>query len=572
MASYSKRTYDIDIPLLILPGFQEGLSCRGAWFAWMNDAADSIRKFSHKRQHVIRYTVYEPSSPFPLSDAELTHVLNYYTMSLDMYRSTLEALELSYKETRKQGKINALLYILGILTIKWYWWIFITRGESSFYNKQNALKAEYASQTGKFIARFWIRGKEPVMREVLDEITEQYVKLRGEPLYKYMMLRTHAGNRADYARKSGDHKRWNAYQLVEEGYRAIIKKLTDQSPLVKLFPSTFWQRIIHFFMGNIKVPVPESLWAVRNLKKELCTLDKKQTLHTSKAGKTIMGVNRVRGNILELYLLHTKKKDPICVVSESVYRAFQARAETIQEKDIPLEILLHVGSVGERNSLLGFYTERETSFLRRQSLQKRLQNAALDVGFQGEAIYGYKNREIISVITRRYRMMYPFRSRLHSLFPWLFIMHGIPMAAALAAVWFFVDPYYSEKIKKKYIRHFSRIIDGARLAYHNVVVRVMCNPALGHINEKIRRDSGGKAYRGIMREIGECALPLALFDRASLNNLTLETTQLTDFQREANSFTSIPLSFLRSDTAGKTGNTGPEIVSTADVLDRKRMT
>jgi hypothetical protein len=325
-------------------------------------------------------------------------------------------------------------------------------------------------------------------------------------------------------------------------------------------------------MGNIKVPLPESLCAVRNLKKELCILDKKQTIQTSKAGKTIRGLNRVHGNILELYLLHTKGKDPICIVSESVYRAFQAGAETIQEKDIPLEILLHVGSAGERDALLGFYTERETSYPGQRALRKRLQNAALDVRFQGEAIYGYQNREIISVITRRYRMMSPFRSRLHSLFPWLFIMHGIPMATALTAVWFFLDPYYSEKIQKKYIRHFSRLIDGARLAYHHVMVKVMHNPALGHINEKIRSDSGGKAYRDIMKDIGECALPVDLFDRAALNNLTLETTQLPDFQREANSFTSIPLSFLRSDTADETGNSEPEIVSTADVFGRKRMT
>jgi hypothetical protein len=53
------------------------------------------------------------------------------------------------------------------------------------------------------------------------------------------MLRTYAGEKADLAEKCGDHKRRNAYSIVEEGYRTVIKKLTDQSPLVKLFPSTF---------------------------------------------------------------------------------------------------------------------------------------------------------------------------------------------------------------------------------------------------------------------------------------------------------------------------------------------
>ncbi|MGQ9631930.1 MAG: hypothetical protein ACUVXI_16705 [bacterium] len=547
MASYSQETRDITVDVVILPGFSEGLSRRGAWFAHTMDANSFVRKFLPNRGHVVRYVVYEPTSSVPLSDAEIDHLINKITSAQDQYRSELERLELSYKDTRRDGKLNALLYILGILTIRWYWWIFITRGEASFNNQQNALMGEYAANTRNFFTRFWERGRDPVMRGVLDEIVALYRELDVDPLRKYMILRNHASKQAMLSQLNGDRLKAGAYRRVEQGYREIIKKSTGRSLIVKILPTNFWQRISHFFLQTFKVPEPESVYPVRDLSKDISAgLTRDDILIKD---SKILGGNRADGNIFELYLLATKRGDPICVPAKDAFYLSEAlaRAETIRERDLPMEMLLHVGTERERRALLGFNAADSIDREKQRLIHKRLQNAALDTTRQGEAIISYYLREIVSVYYRQYQMMYPFRSRLHSLFPWLFILHGIPVASALAAVWLFVDPYYQGKIQGQYRNYFSKMLEGVNWAYHNVVIHVKRNPALGYINQKILRNEDGKAYRDIIRDINECALPVSLMDRAILNDLTTETPQLRDFQREANDFTTIPLSFYRGD-------------------------
>jgi hypothetical protein len=128
-------------------------------------------------------------------------------------------------------------------------------------------------------------------------------------------------------------------------------------------------------------------------------------------------------------------------------------------------------------------------------------------------------------------------------FPWLFITNGIPVASILAATWLFIDPYFGKRVVGDWEEHFSRILKGVNLGYHNVIIRVKTNSALGFINQRVREDEEGKAYREIIREINQCALPVSLMDRALFNSITTETPQLQESQREANDFTTIPLSF-----------------------------
>jgi len=570
MASYAQVTKDIDIPVIVLPGFQEGVSSRGAWFIHLQEIDSIIRKFSHNRQHVVRYVVYEPSSIAPLSDAEINHIINRYTGDLDRFRTQLEQLELAYSDTRKQGKLNALLYIFGILTIRWYWWIFITSGERSFNNKQNELLGEYANNTKKYLIRFWERGSNKEIKRVLDQIVERYNDLKEEPLTKYMILRDYAAEQAKRAKTRGDKHSFKAYKLIEDGYRSVITKLTDKSMLIKILPSSFWRRIAYFFLRTFNIPLPESILPVRNLNKDIRIQQNEENESINYKNKKIIGTNKVNGNILELYLLATKMKDPICVISKDSYAVLEAisRGETIREKDIPLEVFLHVGTQKEKNILLGHNSDNVVKIEKEHLLHQRIQNATLDVNFQNEAYYGYFNREYISLYYRQYKMAYPFRSRLHNMFPWLFIMHGIPMASALAAVWLFVDPYYSAKQQKNYSAYYSRMIEGSRLGYHNIVIKVMQNPALGFINDKISKNDSGKVYRDIIKDINECALPVDIADRAVLNNLTTETSQLNDFRREANDFTFIPISFLTKDSLSENSEPKSNLMGSGEILNR----
>ena len=189
MVSYSEQTLDINVDVMVLPGFNEGLSRRGAWFAHVPETRSLLRRFRPGKKHVLRYLVHEPLSENPLSDAEIDHLLVEITSSLDQYRATLERLEMQFHDIRKKGKLNAFIYLLGILTVRWYWWIFLTRGEMSFNNSLNAAALEKAGRTAGLAARFWERGKEPSFRKVLGSTLSDYDGLGGSPLEKYRILR-----------------------------------------------------------------------------------------------------------------------------------------------------------------------------------------------------------------------------------------------------------------------------------------------------------------------------------------------------------------------------------------------
>ena len=238
---------------------------------------------------------------------------------------------------------------------------------------------------------------------------------------------------------------------------------------------------------------------------------------------------------------------PVCVpLSQADHRnEFLTRADNIRRTDRPLEIILHVGTEEERLGLLGASGKKT-------GLSSRIQNASLDTMRQNEAIMSYYMREQLPVLMRSFQVRYPFRSRLHSLFPWLFITNGIPVASVLAGVWLFVDPYYNTKFLTEYNRYFTRILEGVDWAYHNIIIRVETDPALGHINHRIAGDDDGSAYRQLASEAGRYGLPVSVTDRLILNNLTTETSQLEGFKREANSFTTIPFYFF----TGKDENGG----------------
>lgn len=541
--SYARETKDVTIDVTILPGLSEGLSQRGAWFACTANSKSIIKKYSPNCNHVVRYLINEPTSKVPLSDGEIDHLVGDVTGSLDQYRSELERQEIFFRDTRKQGKINAILYFFGILTIRWYWWIFLTRGETSFYNAQNAAASKKAANTKRVFSRFWVRGNNPEMIKVLDEINDLYEKLNGDPLEKYMNLRDYSNAHANKSHNKGDKLRAKAFKIVEQGYREVIKKYTGRSLAVDLLPTNFWQRLSRFFLHTFNYPEPNSVYPVRDLRKDIG-----ENLKVNKVEKEILGNKAVEGNILELFLLASKKGDPICVPIKGEYSisGILNRLETIRNNDLPLKIVLHVGTEAERKALLGFDSEGGQQEDQQMLTLKRLQNAALDTNRQNEALISYYYQEMLAVHSKRILAMFPFRSRLHSLFPWLFITNGIPIASALAAVWLFINPYYGGKMQREYHNYFARMLEGVELAYHNITIHVEINSALGYVNQKILA-GGKKVYRDIIHDINECALPVSVMDRALLNTITGETEQLEDHKREANNFTTMPKSFFRND-------------------------
>ena len=541
MVSCSEETLDITVDVVILPGYNEGLSRRGAWFAHVLETRSLLKKVHPGKKHVLRYLVNEPDSKNPMSDAEIDHLLNEITSALDQYRSSLERLEMQYRDIRKRGKLNALIYLLGILTVRWYWWIFLTRGEMSFNNSLNAADYERAQKTTAVISRFWERAESPASRKVLNETCEIYKGLPGAPLYKYRELRDYALKKINTDGTGEDTAA--AWLLVARGYRGIIRKLTGKSLLTEMLPKSFGERLIFFFQRSYRVPEPECIFPVRNLNLDL----EQPPVHNT--GRCIIGRNRVDGNIMEIYALASRSGPPVCIpVKQAMHTAsFLTRTENVRRTDSRLEVILHVGSDEERQGLLGTGESCRANEGRRLELLSRIQNASLDTVRQNEALLSYYMKEQLPVLYRRFQVQYPFRSRLHGLFPWLFITNGIPIASVLAGVWLFIDPYYTLKFQNEYDRYFSRILEGIDWSYHNLVIRVETDPALGYVNERIRQSRDGEGFRDVAAEIGRYALPVSVMDRVVLNNLTMETRQLDDFKKEANNFTTLPMYFFNAD-------------------------
>ena len=68
----------------------------------------------------------------------------------------------------------------------------------------------------------------------------------------------------------------------------------------------------------------------------------------------------------------------------------------------------------------------------------------------------------------------------------------------------------------------------------------MVHSGLGEVNAAIKV-TGPASYRDVLEKIEEYHFPRKFRDMVLLNAITQETTQLKDFQREANDFTTLPI-------------------------------
>jgi len=522
MSRFKGGTVNITSEILILPGFQEGLSRRGAWFACTLSSKKFLHNIKKRNKYMLRYVVREPDSPTPLSDGEIFHLVNKISFSFDQYKSNLQRMEMQYADIRKRGKLNAFIYLLGILTVRWYWWIFLTRGEMSLYNHRNAINLHKVLRTENIEARIWDRGKNPQWVKILNRTWEHYDSLEGSGLEKY-------DNMIQWA--NGKSEEEGEYGKIAEAYSDIKRKFTGLSLFAEILPTTLVQRLAFFFNRSLPLPLPDNIHEIRNLSLHL------ENCIPMKEKKEEPLFNRVDGNAVELFLLASKSGDPVCVADREPLQlaGTLTRAGNMKSRGKELKVILHVGTEEERTALL--------SGRNRLALQIRILNAALDTIRQSETLICYYMKEYLPVRLRQFRTMYPFRSRLHGLFPWLFITNGIPVASILAVVWLFIDPYYDRKFLVNYDSYFSSILKTLNFSYRNLSVEVKLNRGLGEVNRLIK-SGREKGFRDSILSLNRLALPVSLMDRVLFNNLTMETDQLRDSAREANNFTTIPGSLL----------------------------
>ncbi len=73
--NWFEKVKAVEVDVLVLPGFNEGYSQRGDWFAWIPAWEGFLNKFSSKFQHLIRWNIYEPKTDNPLSDGEIDYLV-----------------------------------------------------------------------------------------------------------------------------------------------------------------------------------------------------------------------------------------------------------------------------------------------------------------------------------------------------------------------------------------------------------------------------------------------------------------------------------------------------------------
>ncbi len=564
MPSWSVKSKHIKRTVLALPGFNQGRGKRGAWFAWTEKTEDFFRRFSSS-WHTVKYEIFEPESPFPLSDGELQYLTQEISSREGAYSTLLyfeEDLAGLGKSLRKEGIRGLFLYLMMILSIKQFWIIILLRPQTLLANFINYLHLRVVGRTRKTIASFWQRGEDPELIEALTEAKEIYANLdndplRTEPLRKYQYLRDYFKRKRQKEQKEKKEKRKEAYELIEEAYRDIISQLTGESLLLKIIPKGTRERIVNFFHVTEKFPYPDNTFAVRNLYQNLSS-------PTSISQSKVIGrAERADGNNLEMFLLRTKEGKGIvipCPGENILSLIFQAETfENIQRRNLPLEAVLYVGRDEEKEALLGFnpIDSKELHPEKAKETGVRIQNALLDTFRQQNSLISYYFRELPAVYGKRMwrHPFYLWYNLVHLGFPWLFISHGVPAFAIVACTWIFWDSMWASQQRVRWRDYFQNLIEGVDKAYHNMNLRIMVHSGLGEVNTAFK--GGAESYRDVLERIEEYHFPRKFRDMVLLNSITTESTQLKDFQREANDFTTLPApTFLYDETENKIKSLG----------------
>jgi len=546
--NWFERVKAVETDVLVLPGFNEGYSQRGAWFAWTSGWKIFLKKFSSKFQHLIRWNVYAPQTQNPLSDGEIDHLVQRIHKENDRYLETLRLIGIMADGQsgvfKRAGWLSLILYVFAIITVQAWWLIYLTMPQFVLFNFRGERQFKKGKAVKNLLGQFWMRGKNEKLSCVVTQAHLYYQTLAGlAPLEKYQKMVDFSQEKA---RNIPEYSKY--WHQIGQAYSDIIKKLTGKSYLVKSIGTSTWERILMMLFMTQKMPEPENVFPVRNL-------DKSLIIPSVQAPEPrFFGENRVE-DALNIFLLNSRKGKLICVLDREPFYLIDAisRSIKIAEDHLPLEVNLYVGTEKEKAILTGVNLDPEKLREKKAQVYQRIQNASLDVLESEEAVQAWLAREIVPMQTLNQILgrygggmgLDPVTKVIMLAFPWMFLAGGSPAYSMLAVSWIFLYPLFMEEGAGAIRRYFTTVLEGTDIGYHNMVANVKVNSALGHINEKIRQASlDEEIYKEIQKDMNSLALPSSLMSWAIFNNVVMETPQLTESQREACNFTFIPLEIL----------------------------
>ena len=228
---------------------------------------------------------------------------------------------------------------------------------------------------------------------------------------------------------------------------------------------------------------------------------------------------------IELYKVAQKENKPYILLPDKDPMEFQlalqwgdvlgkktlSKALNSYERKEGLEVMLQVGSKEELKEL----TNKE-----------KLRDSMYDILKKEESLNAQMAGGRLMYIIDAISSSRGFFGKMHTLFPVLFIMHGIPGFQPMVWNMLLVNPKGHYNTKVELSDHYNAVEKGVHIMYNDIKLSPILNErSLGIVNKIIKMDENGEGYNNAFRIAQKLTLPQSVVDHLHIATQATEHTQ-----------------------------------------------
>lgn len=246
--NWREHLKEVVIPLYVLPARLSGWYEEGAWVAcspW--NLAELSRKLRGKSSFLLRWEVYAPPSPLPLSEGELSSVLARLEGTIDEFLYSLSFYEKLAWNYRFMFSLCLVAYIIGLLSVNTWWFIWFRQPYLALTGIDNWWKRKRFLHLARCKLHGISWGRDAERQEALSVVHAFFMTLLpGDPDYLEKIFRF-----------LEEKERENpAFSEIRRAYTLLQKREKEESYLLRRIPHTLWTKVKRFFLGDLLL-VPE---------------------------------------------------------------------------------------------------------------------------------------------------------------------------------------------------------------------------------------------------------------------------------------------------------------------------
>jgi len=228
---------------------------------------------------------------------------------------------------------------------------------------------------------------------------------------------------------------------------------------------------------------------------------------------------------IELYKIAQKGEKPYILLPDKDVMDFQlvahwgdiagkktlSKALDSYNRKEGLEVILQVGSKKELEELTN---------------KDKLRDSMYDILKKEESLYAQMAGGRLMYIIDAISSSRGFFGKMHSLFPILFIMHGIPGFQPMVWNMMLVNPKGHYNTKVDLTNHYNSVEKGVHIMYNNIKLKPTLNErSLGLVNKIIKEDKNGEGYNNAFRIAQKLTIPQCIIDHLHIATQATEHTQ-----------------------------------------------